>query len=309
MLDVAFEMSSEFVSSVGPLGGNVRKDLKRSTNCHRTFVTLNSSTFDKEVRMTGNAIVGLVVGALIFIPLERLFPLRRDQRTFRSGWRTDLLHFVFTRTLANIFTYIIVGSLIFLLHWSISPGFQSMVAAQSKWLQFLEAVSIANLGGYVGHRLSHEIPFLWKFHAIHHSISEMDWLSAARVHPLDQIVTKALTIIPLYVMGFSRVTFGAYLGLAVFQAVLIHANVKLDFGPLRWIITTPRFHHWHHSNDHEAWNKNYAGELPILDMIFGTYHLPKNRMPTSYGLHEQAPNGYLAQLISPFRQTSNSTIN
>lgn len=257
--------------------------------------------------MIGDAIFGLIVEAAIFIPLERLVPLHKEQRTFREAWITDLAHFLFTRTLSNVFTFVIVGGLIFLVRWTVSPEFQASVASQSKSLQFFEAVLIAHMGGYVGHRLSHEIPFLWKFHAVHHSIRELDWLAASRVHPLDQIVTKALTIIPLYAMGFSRVTFGAYLGLAIFQAVLIHANVNLNFGPLRWLITTPAFHHWHHSNDPEAWNKNYAGELPVLDMIFGTYHMPKNRMPTSYGLHEQTPTGYIARLMSPFRQTTSFT--
>ena len=253
--------------------------------------------------LIGNALFGLIVGASIFIPLERWFPLHKGQKTFRKGWFTDLLHFLFTRSLANICTFIIIGSLIFVIHWFVSPSFQAEVAQQSRSLQFLEAVLIANVGGYAGHRLSHEIPFLWKFHSVHHSISEMDWLAAARVHPLDQIVTKALTILPLYAMGFSKATFGAYLGIALFQAVLIHANVNFNFGPLRWLITTPQFHHWHHSNQREASNKNYAGELPLLDMLFGTFYLPKNEMPTTYGLQEQAPRGYFRQLLFPFKRS------
>ncbi len=253
--------------------------------------------------MVGKALFGLIVGAFIFIPLERLFPLHKEQRVFRKGWLTDVTHFLVTRTLADVSAFIIIGSLIVLVHWFISPTFQSSVAAQPRVLQFVEAIFIANVGGYVGHRLSHEIPFLWKFHSVHHSISEMDWLAAARVHPLDQIVTKALIIIPLYALGFSKATFGIYLGIAIFQAVLIHANVKFNFGPLRWVITTPQFHHWHHSNEPQAWNKNYAGELPLLDLIFGTFYLPKDRMPATYGLQEQAPSGYLRQLLFPFQKS------
>jgi sterol desaturase/sphingolipid hydroxylase (fatty acid hydroxylase superfamily) len=251
-----------------------------------------------------NALFGLVVGALIFIPLERLFPLRREQKIFRRGWLTDLAHFLFTHILANVCTFVVIGVLIFLLHWLVSPAFQLAVASQSRMVQFFEAVLIANLGAYVGHRLAHEIPFLWKFHALHHSITEMDWLAAARLHPLDQIVTRALTIIPLYVLGFSKATFGAYLGIAVFQAVLIHANLKINFGPLRWLITTPQFHHWHHSNEPEALNKNFAGELPVLDMLFGTFYLPKDRTPTRYGLSETIPTGYLKQMFYPFKTST-----
>ena len=252
--------------------------------------------------MKANIVYALIVGALIFIPLERLFALRKEQKVFRRGWLTDILHFLFTRTIANVCTFVLVGSVILLIHWLISPTFQATVAAQPRALQLLEAVLIANVGGYIGHRLSHEVPFLWRFHSVHHSISEMDWLAAARVHPLDQIVTKALTIVPLYVMGFSKATFGAYIGLATVHAVFIHANVRVKFGPLRWLIGSPEFHHWHHSNDPKAHNKNYAGELPVLDLLCGTFYLPKDRMPERYGVSEPVPAGYIGQMLYPFRR-------
>ena len=252
--------------------------------------------------MKANFIYGLIVGALIFIPLERLFALHQEQRIFRRGWLTDVFHFLFTRTIANACAFLLVGSLILLIHGLVSPVFHSAVAAQSRGLQLLEAVLIANAGGYIGHRLSHRVPFLWRFHSVHHSINEMDWLAAARVHPLDQIVTKALTIAPLYVMGFSKATFGAYIGLATVHAVFIHANVRIKFGPLRWLIGSPEFHHWHHSADAAAHNKNFAGELPLLDLLFGTFYLPKGRMPERYGVLEPVPIGYLGQMLYPFRR-------
>src|SRR4051812_25746588 len=170
--------------------------------------------------MKGNVVYGLIVAALIFIPLERLFTLHRQQKIFRRGWVTDIAHFLFTRALANGIAFIIVGALILLLHGFVSPAFQSAIGSQNRLLQFAEALLIANVGGYFGHRLEHQIPFLWRFHSIHHSIAEMDWLAAARLHPLDQVVSKALTIVPLYLMGFSKATFGVYLGLATFHAVL-----------------------------------------------------------------------------------------
>lgn len=252
--------------------------------------------------MRGNVIFGLIVGALIFVPLERLFALRKSQKVFREGWRTDLLHFLFTRTLSEGCGFLFVALLIFFLHRAVSPHFQAAVAAQQHALQFLEAILIANLGGYFGHRLSHEVPFLWRFHSVHHSIAEMDWLAAARVHPLDHVLTRALTLIPLYLMGFSKETFGAYVGLATFQAVFIHANVRINFGVLRWLVATPEFHHWHHSDEPEAYDKNYAGELPLLDWLFGTAYMPKGKMPGKYGTSEPIPRDYFWQMIYPFRR-------
>lgn len=251
--------------------------------------------------MKANAIYGLIVGALIFIPLERLFALHRSQRILRRGWRSDIIHFLFTRTLSDAFAFLFVGALIVLTHWLVSPAFQAAVASQNRFLQFVEAVLIANVGAYIGHRLSHVVPFLWRFHSVHHSIREMDWLAAARVHPLDQIVTKAMTILPLYLLGFSKTTFGVYIGFATLHAVFIHANVRFKFGRLRWLIGSPQFHHWHHSADPEAYNKNFAGELPLLDLIMGTYYLPGDRVPVKYGVTEPVPVGYFGQLLYPFR--------
>jgi sterol desaturase/sphingolipid hydroxylase (fatty acid hydroxylase superfamily) len=125
------------------------------------------------------------------------------------------------------------------------------------------------------------------------------------VHPLDQIVTKSLTLVPLYLMGFSKATFGAYVGLATLHAVFIHANVKFKFGKLRWWLGTPEFHHWHHSNEPQAFNRNFAGELPLLDWIFGTIYLP-DRLPTAYGTNEPVPTGYVGQMLFPFRRPSTS---
>jgi sterol desaturase/sphingolipid hydroxylase (fatty acid hydroxylase superfamily) len=254
--------------------------------------------------MKANVVYALVVGALIFIPLERLFALHKDQKILRRGLRADILHFLFSRTIADVFTFLFVGALILLIHWMVSPAFQAQVASQPRLVQLGEAILIANVGGYIGHRMSHQIPFLWRFHSVHHSISEMDWLAAARVHPLDQIVTKALIIVPLYMLGYSKATLGAYIGLATVHAVFIHANVRIRFGPLRWLIGSPEFHHWHHSADPEAHNKNFAGELPLLDLLFGTFYLPKDRMPQRYGVSEPVPVGYIGQMLYPFRKTA-----
>src|SRR5215510_6785638 len=124
--------------------------------------------------MKANVIYGLIVGALVFIPLERVLALHKEQKIFRRGWRADVIHFLFTRTLADATTFIFVGKIIFLIHSLVSPQLQAAVAAQNRAVQFAEAVLVANVGAYFGHRLSHQIPFLWRFHSVHHSTSEMD---------------------------------------------------------------------------------------------------------------------------------------
>src|SRR6266436_4200752 len=63
-----------------------------------------------------------------------------------------------------------------------------------------------------------------------------------------------------------------------------HSNVRFRFGPLRFLFASPEFHHWHHSDQREARDKNFAGQLSFLDALFGSLHLPRGQAPTTYGL-------------------------
>lgn len=136
---------------------------------------------------------------------------------------------------------------------------------------------------------------------MHHSSEQMDWLAAARLHPIDSVFTKTVAVLPIFVLGYSRVALGGFIMFTTFQAVFIHANIRIRFSPLRWIFATPEFHHWHHANDPAAYNSNFAGEFPWLDALFGTLHLPPGQMPKGYGIEDTVPQGYLRQLASPFQ--------
>ena len=125
-------------------------------------------------------------------------------------------------------------------------------------------------------------------------------------HPVDQAFTRSCIVIPLFALGFTRGTFGALLIVFTLQALFIHANVRFTFGPLRYVLATPEFHHWHHAADPRAYNSNFAGELPVIDKLFGTLHLepmgaeaPLARRAT--GSPTRCPTGYLRQMAWPFR--------
>lgn len=236
--------------------------------------------------------------ALIFVPLERLFA-RVKQHLFRRGWRTDLAHFGVSHLLVQVTVFLTMLPAAIFFHWAISDRFQAAVASQPIWLQFIEAMFVADLFAYVAHRLFHEIPFLWRFHQIHHSSELLDWLAASRLHVVDIIVTRAFGFLPLYIMGFSSTAIYAYLTWASFQAIFIHSNVRFKFGPLRYLFATPQFHHWHHSA--ALYNKNFAVHLPIIDKLFGTFHLPGDEWPDVYGIEgSPVPDGYVKQLVYPF---------
>ena len=159
---------------------------------------------------------------------------------------------------------------------------------------------LTDLSQYWFHRLFHRIPFLWGFHAVHHSAKSMDWLAGARMHFVEIILLRGVTSLPLLTFGFAPSVMQAYVGMVYIYASLVHANLRGDFDWLgKWVVV-PRFHHWHHAIEVEGVDKNFAIHFPWLDRLFGTYYLPKGAWPTGYGVPEQVPSGYLPQMKYPF---------
>ncbi len=245
-------------------------------------------------------VFGLVVLAVIFIPLERLFALH-PRRVLRRGWRTDLVHYLVNGAALKIglvASVVMVGSV---LRAFVPAPLRLGIAASPGWVQIVAGFAITTVGGYAGHRAAHEVPQLWRFHRVHHSIRDMDWLAANHLHPLDETFGRSAAVLPLYALGFGRLSLGAFVILITVQAIFIHANVRMSLGPLRWVVATPQFHHWHHAREPQAYNTNFAGEFPVLDALFGTLYLPADRWPAQYGIDEVEPDGYLRQLAWPFR--------
>jgi sterol desaturase/sphingolipid hydroxylase (fatty acid hydroxylase superfamily) len=243
-------------------------------------------------------VLDLLVLALIFVPLERAFALEREQRILRTGWRTDLAHFGVSHLLVGVLALLTLTPVTLLLGGVVSGRLQAFVAAQPIALQVAAAILCADLAQYFVHRAFHAVPALWRFHAIHHSARAMDWLAGSRLHLVDVIATRAAAFAPLFLLGFEERALAAYLVFVSFQAVFLHANVRLRFGPLRWWIATPEFHHWHHAE--APVDKNFAVHVPWIDRIFGTAWLPGG-FPERYGIaRDPIPDGWWAQLRSPF---------
>ena len=207
-------------------------------------------------------IFGLIVLALIFIPLERVFALH-PQKTLRAGWKTDVVHFAVNNLLATVGLIIPVVTVGLLLRAVVPSAVHHDIAREATWLQLIQAFGLASLGEYAGHRAAHQVPVLWRFHKVHHSIKEMDWLASAHLHPVDQIWLRSCTVIPLFALGFGRASFGGLIALTTIQAIFIHSNVRLTFGPLRWVIATPEFHHWHHGGAPRGVQQQLRRRVPL----------------------------------------------
>jgi len=251
-------------------------------------------------------VLDLFVLALVFVPLERAFTRRRGQLILRGGWRTDLAHFGVSHLLVQLSVFLTLQPAALLLRF-VAPDLRALVASQPAALQFIEALVLADLASYAAHRAFHVFPRLWRFHAVHHSSVELDWLAGSRLHLVDVIVTRGVAFLPLHLLGFAEGPLQAYLVWVSFQAVWIHANLRFEHPWLERVIVTPRFHHWHHAADPEAIDRNFAVHVPWIDRLFGTHHLPPGRWPSRYGIAgDPVPASWLAQLLWPFRRSDPS---
>ncbi len=246
-------------------------------------------------------ILDLLGSTLIFVAIEKVMPLRREQPVFRYGWQTDLTHFFFNHLVVGL-TLLITNRVVHsTFGWAQNETIQGFVASAPFVVQVLLVILVADLVQYWTHRAYHEVGFLWRFHSVHHSAKAMDWLAGSRQHILELLATRILVLAPIFVLGFSQRAIDAYVLIVGFQAVFNHCNVDVRLGPLRYVIVTPNFHHWHHSRDTEAIDKNYAAHFAFLDYLFGTAVTADRMWPRHYGVvGDYMPESFVKQQAFPF---------
>jgi len=246
-------------------------------------------------------VLDLLGSSLIFIFIEKLFGLHREQPVFRPEWQTDFQHFVVNHMLVG-FMLLATNLLVHrLFGWAANDGVRGWVANLNFFVALFLLVLVADLVQYWTHRAYHEVPLLWRLHAVHHSVKSMDWLAGSRQHIIEVLLTRTLMLTPIYVLGFAKEVIDAYIVIVGFQAVFNHANVSVRLGPLRHLIVTPNFHHWHHSQDRDALDRNYAAHFAFLDHLFGTAVKTDREWPAAYGvLGDYVPDGFLKQVAFPF---------
>ncbi len=259
----------------------------------------------------GGIVIGFVALAGVFRLLELRRPRGRRMPMLRAGFATDLGYWA----LIPYVTHYVVGAalilalvpLALLIHGRIDEatvmaGFGPLSRLPYP-VQALAMLVLADFLGYWMHRLFHGRR-LWRFHAVHHSSTALDWLSSVRVHPVNEAVTRAAITLPLVGLGFAPAA-AVWVGPAfALFGLLLHANVDWDWGRFRTVLASPRFHRWHHSAEPEARDCNFAGLLPLWDLLFGTYYMPADRLPERFGSETPVPEGLLAQMAFPFRKAA-----
>lgn len=249
-------------------------------------------------------LLDLLLMSVIFVPIELLWPKNPDQPRFHEEWRTDLVYFVISHLFIQFFGIIINAPVVGIFGRLGLSGIHAWVQNLPFGIELFLAFFVTDFCQYWAHRFFHSHVYLWRFHSIHHSTQNMDWLAGSRTHFVDICVTRCAAFLPLYVFGFSPLVFNIYILFMAVHAVMIHANTRINFGFLKYIFATPQYHHWHHCEDPKYYGKNFATIFPFIDRMFGTYYLPGDVWPEGTGVHEGSyPKGYLKQMVHPFTKS------
>jgi sterol desaturase/sphingolipid hydroxylase (fatty acid hydroxylase superfamily) len=253
------------------------------------------------------ALISVAVAFLAFGALARLSPCNRGQRSFAArGFVDDVLYWA-----VSILAYSELSRLVLKLVVGVAFGARAgsvMAGIDGGWgwvhglpllVQAILVIVVTDVMQYWLHRAFHS-PLLWPFHAIHHSAEEVDWTTTYRVHPVNFLIYNSCVAALVRAAGFSPEVFVLIAPFNFVTAALVHANLSWTFGPFRHLFASPVFHRWHHSSDPRVRDKNFAPTFPVLDLMFGTFHMPRGELPSGYGA-EGAPDHFVGQLVWPFK--------
>jgi sterol desaturase/sphingolipid hydroxylase (fatty acid hydroxylase superfamily) len=252
-------------------------------------------------------LLSILFTALVYVPLERLWPQYPKQGTFRDMWTLDVVYFMSTHIPIQVLSFLLLLPATLLTKFLAVPSLSQSIARMPWLVQLLLAIIVADFAEWAIHWALHKVPFLWRFHSIHHSSKALDWLAGSRSHFFDDTLVRAFILIPL-MLGFSQNIIVAYIVFVTLHATWTHCNFNPGIKWLEPYLVMPRYHHWHHSSQQEAIDKNFAIHFPWIDKLFGTHYYPAH-WPTSYGLDgEEIPKGFIRQTYQPFFRKNTRTL-
>jgi len=252
----------------------------------------------------------VVATGFLFWLAEWLMPYRQEWNRPQGDVANDLI--------SGTIAYVIMP--IFL-----KPFFIALLAGGTVWLatqyggslwpsdwpllaQLVLMLLLGDAGRYWGHRLAHEIPFLWRFHAVHHSATRLWWWNATRQHPVDKVWFTFTEMLFPVLLGADGIVLSMYLGVTAVCGFSQHCNINIKLGILYWFFNVVDLHRWHHSTNVKESNNNYGNNLIVYDRLFGTYFHPErqgdenNRLGAIGLINPNYPQHYLGQLLAPLKK-------
>lgn len=257
-------------------------------------------------------IVWLFLFAIGFAVLAKISPCNPTQPLWRKSAPTDIAYSLIVPIFTRFITiaYISVGIAVLFSSLSdrdimdrILHGYGPL-GALPIWAQAAIVFLASDFILYWIHRGFHS-QTLWRWHAIHHSSPELDWLSAYRFHPVNTWLSFTLVDALMLLAGFSMQAAASMALVNMLYSAMVHANLNWTFGPFKYCFASPVFHRWHHTMLAEGRDKNFAPTFPLLDVVFGTFYMPDGKLPEHYGVDGSTipDNSFFGQLVWPFRRS------
>ena len=258
---------------------------------------------------------GLIAISLFVWGLEILFPWRKQQAIFRKDFWLDGFYMFF-----NFFIFAIAISGIYKLlelgfgEFGISMNSLALIDMSSwpMWLQLLVFFVLLDFVQWFTHILLHKYPFFWQYHKIHHSVKEMGFAAHLRYHWMENIFYKPLKTFGVMLLGGFEPE-QAYIVhfLAISIGHFNHANIKITWGPLKYVFNNPVMHLYHHSYvlPEGRYGVNFGISLSLWDYLFGTNYIPEDSgtIPLGFEGDEEIPKSFKGQVLYGFKRKKRST--
>lgn len=256
--------------------------------------------------LTLKLLVAFLACALVFHYLEK----RKDGSTpalwARSNFLTDLTYWFVTPLATTLMLELTIsGSLtvaILVIGENITGSISfsaGLLEGQPLGVQIIIGLMLGDGLYYAMHRLFH-CRWLWNFHAVHHSSRAVNWLSAVRLHPVNNYLMRLSQAVLALLLGVDPQVLAVVVAFLYLYAVFIHADLDWDYGVFRYVFVSPVYHRWHHTQEEAGLDKNYSGLFPFWDILFGSCYLPRDRKPHNFGTRSPVPETFLPQMLYPF---------
>lgn len=238
--------------------------------------------------------------ALTLFVLERLMPYEPDWNRNDGQMWPDIAHTLISKVAVQVLivSLTIAGAAEFVPE----AGAAWWPRQWPMWLQVTLGLIIAEFGMYWAHRWLHEVPFLWRFHSVHHSVKRLWFWNTGRFHFGDTLTSVVFGLGTALIVGLPHDIIIWVSAITAYVGLLTHCNIEMRFGLLNYLFNTPGLHRWHHSMVPEEGNRNYGENLMLFDQMFGTFFNPARKPPKDIGIRDDMPATLRGQIAYPFRR-------
>jgi sterol desaturase/sphingolipid hydroxylase (fatty acid hydroxylase superfamily) len=261
----------------------------------------------------GNFFYWLIAISVVVYLLELLFPWRKNQPVLRQDFWLDGFYMFFNVFIFSLIGYAALSNVMVELFNDFLQGtfgISNLVAIEigswPRWAQLLTLFLVRDFVQWNTHVILHKVPFLWRFHQVHHSVEQMGFAAHLRYHFMETFVYRTMEYLPLAMIGFGIQDFIVVHLFALTIGHLNHANIYLPLGPLKYLFNSPQMHIWHHVKELPKGTSgvNYGITLSIWDYLFGTVWMPHDGRDIELGFEgvEKYPHGFLEQVVEPFKK-------